>query len=119
LFIDMTCEFSEPDFIVKNTNYRNHPVLDGYYPSNVMEYYYLVEEAYFWNGPVYVHCAQGHGRSGAIAVLLVIMKGYAKTVDEAQSFLQKIRPKVHLHPNQRDLVEKTLAIWRDKKNFYV
>jgi hypothetical protein len=119
LVLDMTSEFSEPDEIIHNTNYRCFPVLDGHYPGNHDEYIELANEALKWQGPVYVHCAQGHGRSGAVLVILVILRGHVHSIDEAIAFLRQSRPGVDLHPYQRNIVEKIIDVSKDKNLLYL
>lgn len=60
-------------------------------------------------GPVYVHCAAGHGRSAALAAGILVLRGAASTVDEAEALLQKARPLVYLHRAQRLVVERLIA----------
>lgn len=114
MVVDMTCEFSEPESIRVCTQYRCFPVLDGHYPGNMEDYLDLIEEIHRWAGPVCIHCAQGHGRSGALAAILVILKGHAITVDEAVAYLKEIRPGVNLSQGQRKVVEKALEMWKEK-----
>ena len=55
-------------------------------------------------GPVYIHCAYGFGRSAALAAAVLIRRGLASDVDEAEAVLARARPGVRLYPRQREVV---------------
>jgi len=55
---------------------------------------------------MYIHCAQGRGRSAAVAAALLIRKGLAADVDEAERMLRAARPSIRISPAQRRLVAK-------------
>lgn len=55
-------------------------------------------------GPLFVHCAMGHGRSAAVATALLVARGLARDVDDAVAKLKAVRPGVHLHRGQRAAV---------------
>ena len=60
-------------------------------------------------GPLYVHCAMGHGRSATVAAALLIRRGLSANVDEAIAHMKRIRPGVHLHAAQRAAVARIAA----------
>jgi protein-tyrosine phosphatase len=60
-------------------------------------------------GPVYIHCAYGFGRSAALVAAVLIRRGLARDVDEAVAMLAKARPGVRLYPRQRDVVRRATA----------
>ena len=47
-------------------------------------------------GPLYVHCAAGHGRSAMLAATLLVRRGHAEDVDAAVALMQRARPGVRL-----------------------
>jgi atypical dual specificity phosphatase len=61
---------------------------------------------------VYVHCRAGHGRSGAVAFMWVLFKGYPKSVDDPQQLnadlrnIRKVRPNLWKQPNIRALRDR-------------
>jgi hypothetical protein len=55
-------------------------------------------------GPLFIHCAMGHGRSATVAAALLIRRGLCHDVDEAIAMLVRARPRVRLHPIQRAAV---------------
>ena len=62
----------------------------------------LVEEA-FSAGSVFVHCANGHGRSAAFAAALLLRRGLARDVAEAMGIIRRARPACRLNPVQTAL----------------
>jgi hypothetical protein len=51
-------------------------------------------------GPVYVHCALGHGRSACVVIACLLSLGSVGTVAEGVRLLRSLRPGVRLHPPQ-------------------
>ena len=50
---------------------------------------------------VYIHCAQGHGRTGFFACALLLRRGLAATAAEAEARVVAARPGVKLRQAQR------------------
>lgn len=119
LILDFTCEFSEPKILVEKATYKCFPVLDGFYPSNPADYEDALIAVYNWPGPIYLHCAQGHGRSGAFAAVLLAMRTGSSSLEEALHRLKGIRPGVGLEAKQRSNAEDSLTNWRSKNMSYV
>lgn len=107
--LDLTAEFAEVTFLQKATHYLCVPVLDTTAPT-IEELRRGVEflQTHLNQGPVYVHCALGHGRSATFVTAYLLASGQAKTVEEALSHLRKIRPGVDLHLPQQNLIEQYL-----------
>ncbi len=105
--VDLTAEFRAMPGI-GGRDYRAVPTLDTSAPA-----YDAFAEAARWAaahaGPVYVHCAAGHGRSAALAAGILVLRGRAATVDEAEALLQRARPLVYLHRAQRLVVERLIT----------
>lgn len=99
--LDLTSEFPEPRHMRKVQNYRCLPVLDTLAPT--ME---QLRRGVQWlgertaEGPVYVHCASGHGRSAAFVIAFMLAAGPAMTVDEAVAKLRLKRPGIKLSNEQ-------------------
>ena len=80
--VDLTCELVECRGVLSTRGYRALPTLDATAPSCVA----LGELVASLDGrdrTVYVHCAQGRGRTGVVAVAILLGRGTATTVDEA------------------------------------
>lgn len=100
--LDLTAEFSEPAAIIRHVpNYRNLPLLDASAPP--VE---ILREASAWihsmkeEGPIYIHCALGHGRTGLVAGAYLLASGSCQTAAEAMLALQQARPGLDLNPSQ-------------------
>ena len=104
--LDLTCEFSEMPAL-RRLAYRSIPILDMCAPT--------VEQAEAgaqWinkqkgHGPVYIHCALGHGRSATFVAAYLLLSGKAQTAKEAVAFISTIRPRVGLTKSQWALLRK-------------
>jgi hypothetical protein len=101
--LDLTCEISEHDWVRKVPGYRLFRLLDRLAPT-VSE----LDELACWialqrkSGPVYVHCALGHGRSVLCVAAYLLLAGYASTPEEAMQQIQRVRPRAHLSRSQRE-----------------
>lgn len=105
LVVDLSAEFDEPLEIRHGRRYVSLPILDGGVPD-VDALRRAVDEVDAVRGTVFVHCAQGHGRSGMFAAAVLLARGLAGTPAEAIEKIQKIRPGVRLRPVQARWLEK-------------
>ncbi len=107
--LDLTCEFSEIPAL-RRLSYRCIPTLDTRAPS--LE---LLQDGAKWieeqaaKGPVYVHCALGHGRSATFVAAYLLLSGKARTPQGAIEQIRLLRPRIGLHPEQVALLEKMAA----------
>lgn len=100
LVVDLTAEFRITSGVSGRYRYLVLPTLDTTVPA-YDAFARLVQETAAHEGPVYIHCAAGYGRSAAVAAAVLIARGLASDVDDAQAQLRAARPKVWLHPGQR------------------
>lgn len=103
LVVDLTSEFSEPREIRQDRDYRLFPMLDASVPE--------IEElrtfiASLPDVTIYVHCAQGHGRTGLFCIAFLIERGICRTPDEALEMIQAARPGVTLNSAQRTFIQR-------------
>lgn len=56
---------------------------------------------------IYFHCANGHGRSAAAAICLLVYRKSVMSVEEAINIIKAHR-KVKMNENQRRIMEKAL-----------
>lgn len=105
MVVDLTCEFSEPQGVSDVPTYVCFPTLDASVPPD-KDFIRLVDTVANFSGKIYIHCAEGHGRSGTLATAVLIARGHAADVDEALNQLTKIRPEIRLGKEQRALLER-------------
>lgn len=112
LVVDLTSEFSEPRAVRTRVRYLCHPVLDTCAPDEE-ELVSLVRTVLAEPGPVYVHCAQGHGRSSTVAAAVLLALGHCEDVRGAEQHLRRARPGVRLRHKQRDVLARTARRLRE------
>ena len=98
MVVDLTAEFPPAKGVAKGPAYQTLPVLDGAVP-HVEDFIKLVRMIKAYEGNVYVHCAQGHGRSAAVAAGVLVARGTASTTAEA---LDIIREKTARHSSEQE-----------------
>ena len=98
VIIDLTCEFAEPHAVRKHPGYVAFPMLDGAAPS--VEALLASIRSIPQGKVVFIHCAQGHGRTGLFALGLLLYRGYAGSVTEGFALLRAARPGIHLSAGQ-------------------
>ena len=103
--LDLTSEFGEPAPLRSVDAYRCIPLLDATPPTvgQIHEGVALIAD-HVEKGPVYVHCAMGHGRS-ATFVVAYLVKHHEKSLDTAAAHCRAVRPGVKLHDGQRRAVQ--------------
>ncbi len=105
--LDLASEFAAVQPQRELAGYRSLPVLDAAAPTEEQ-----LQSAVAWlrqavrSGPVYVHCALGHGRSACVVIAYLLSTGSIVTVAEGVRFLRSLRPGVCLHPLQRRLLRR-------------
>jgi hypothetical protein len=100
LIVDLTAEFTEPADVREGRVYRALPTLDGWVPA-AGEFLRLVDEVAAFEGEVFVHCAAGHGRSACFMAAVLVRRGLASDVEDAERLLRAVRPTVGLGRHQR------------------
>jgi len=102
LVVDLTCEFAEPSSVLQRCEVRCLPTLNYGVPP-VAALQTLMTELADRDG-LYIHCAQGHGRSAVVAAAVLVRRGVAATVGEAVEMVVRVRPKTHLEDCQKQLL---------------
>jgi protein-tyrosine phosphatase len=100
-YVDLTTEFEETNKARQLPGYLSFPLLDASAPApeelaNVI--------ASLKPGKTFVHCAQGHGRTGLFALALLVSSQTTASVDEGTRLLQSARPGVRLNGEQQRCV---------------
>ena len=104
-YVDLTAEFEEPAPIRTRPCYRCLPILDASVPA-VEELRSAVES--YAIGRAFVHCAQGHGRTGLFALALLLRRGNVQSIEEGVGLLNSLRPAVRLNREQVDFAHRYL-----------
>lgn len=102
--VDLTAEFVAPPAIRQLSGYRCLPTLDATAPDD--ERFLMLVNALASTPRLFIHCAQGHGRSATLAAALLIRRGLAASPGQAEEQLKKKRPAVALKRVQRALLER-------------
>jgi len=100
--LDLAAEFAETPSFRELAGYKSVPLLDAMAPTEEQlrsSVAWLTEGAA--TGPVYVHCALGHGRSACVVLAYWLAVGKVTTIAEGMRQLRVLRPGVRLHPCQR------------------
>jgi protein-tyrosine phosphatase len=103
--VDLTCEFNEPRHL-RERSYRSFPILDGA-DVTTDELQQWAGEVAGLHGTAYIHCAQGHGRTGLFAAAVLLSSGQASTPDEALRLVVACRCGVQLSASQRQVLHAT------------
>jgi hypothetical protein len=102
LVLDLASELGEERALRELPGYRSLPLLDTTAPSPD-----ALRDAVAWiteaiaAGPVFVHCALGHGRSATVVLAYLLASGQVGTIGEGLKLLRSLRPGVGLSPAQR------------------
>ncbi len=105
-YVDLTAEFAEPLAIRRSAAYLCFPILDGAAPDPSALHEFVVR---LRPGKTFIHCAQGHGRTGLFALAVMLKSGAARTVSEGLEKLVSVRPGVRLTAVQRRCIENFAA----------
>jgi protein-tyrosine phosphatase len=106
--VDLTCEFPEPRAIRARTSYLSFPILDAFVPS-IDRLAQLCDRLGTGTSSLYIHCAEGHGRTCLVAAGLLLKKGLVSDPDDAVKYVQACRPLARLNRSQRDALAELHA----------
>lgn len=100
-YVDLTAEFPEPPAARNATAYLCFPILDGGAPDPGALREVICN---LRPGRTFVHCAQGHGRTGLFASAMLLSSAAVGTAEEALNLLRSLRPGIRLNRDQLDCV---------------
>jgi protein-tyrosine phosphatase len=103
--VDLTAEFVPARGVRGGWGYVCYPTLDGHVCDDAA-FARAVREVAALDGGVVIHCAQGHGRSAALAAGVLLARGIARDAAEAERIVVAGRPRVRLKASQRRLLER-------------
>lgn len=104
--LDLTCEMGEPEFLRGVPSYLCVPLLDGTAPSaaQLRASIDFIRER-LPHGPVYIHCAMGHGRSATVVAGYLLATGAARDLPAAIEAIRAKRPGIRVNAAQRKSLE--------------
>jgi hypothetical protein len=106
--VDVTAEFFVAAGVRAGRDYICYPTLDGHV-CDAARFAQIVRDVAALEGGILIHCAQGHGRSAALAAALLIERGLVENLEDAERLLTAARPKARLKASQRVLVREFAA----------
>ncbi len=113
LVVDMTAEFPAHPKLRVPGNLMVLPTLDARSPGSAV-LRDLAQTLSEQTRPVYVHCAQGHGRSATLAAVILVIRGDAPSIAAALEQMTSIRPGVHLHSIQLKDAENAISLHTER-----
>lgn len=111
VILDLSSEFIEPAAVRKDVRYINLATLDATAPAPVV--LMATIRSLQPHEHVFIHCAQGHGRTAMAAIALLLHRGQTTNVADGLRLLKAIRPGVSLSPSQWRCLEQCQAVLRD------
>lgn len=109
LVIDLTAEFAESRGVRTAAVYRSVPMLDAAGPTDTVRFREAVADAAGFAGVVFVHCANGHGRSATFAAAVLLARGRASDVKSATKLVRAARPPARPSRAQMASLRKLVA----------
>ena len=101
--IDLTCEFTEPKGL-RARSFYSFQILDGSAPRSD-ELQKWVAQIAGLRGRIYIHCAEGHGRTGLFAAALLVYRGDFESWEDALQHVKSMRPRVSLSRSQIEALQ--------------
>jgi protein-tyrosine phosphatase len=105
-YVDLTAETEDPKEIRERESYIAFPILDADVPAPLA---LRRAVAGLRPGKTFVHCAQGHGRTGLFALALLIERGQISSYEEGISKLTAVRPGLMLNAKQQTFMRKYIG----------
>ena len=103
--VDLTAEFPESPRTRQGRTYRAFPILDAS-PCTPAALEEIARAIMDLPGDVYIHCAEGHGRTALVATSLLLTRGDVQSGDEAITWVLERRPLARMNATQRKTVDE-------------
>jgi len=110
MVIDCTCEFAEPRPLRSVPRYLLAPTVDTTCSDSTMvaeaakaAVDFLSDHA---NKTVYVHCANGYGRSAVMVAAILVMRGDCDTYEDAVQLCKQARPVVRFSKDKMNVLHR-------------
>ncbi len=106
IVVDLCAEMGVKRDVSRGRAYLTIPTLDARAPLPA-QIAMAVDRVLATEGPAFIHCAFGHGRSATVAAAVLIRRGDA-TLANVEPMMKAIRPRIGLNAHQREaLAEAT------------
>lgn len=109
LVVDLTAEFTVDPAVRRAHPMVFLPTLDARAPQ-MSPLRKAIQRIESHDGPLYIHCAAGHGRSATVAAAVLITRGQASDPESAERLMQQARPNIHLHSVQRRRLRELMKL---------
>jgi protein-tyrosine phosphatase len=109
LVVDLTAEFAEPRQVREGRAYICAPTLDASVPS-LEAFQKLIQTVSDFEGSTYIHCALGHGRSATVVIAVLVARGNALSLDQAEQRVKLARPDIGINAIQRHLLQQWITL---------
>lgn len=106
--IDVTAELPAHRSLTRSKRYVCLPALDATVP-NEADFRKVARQFVPEKAGIFIHCAFGHGRSAMMAAALLVARGEAADVFEAERLMKASRPRIGLNALQRGYVDRFVA----------
>lgn len=116
--LDLTSEFVEPSNLRLAPRYISFPILDGA-AAEATELIALLRGLGSLKQKIYIHCAEGHGRTGMVAAAVLLLHKEATSAEEAIDLVCAKRPGVRLKPAQDAVVREVARILDETSTVYL
>lgn len=108
IVVDLCAELPEAPGVAEGRGYLAIPTLDATSPTPA-EIARAVDAMLAVRGPVFIHCAFGHGRSATVAAALLVRRGDA-TLGDVERKLRARRPRIGLNAHQRRALAEAVGL---------
>jgi protein-tyrosine phosphatase len=108
IVVDLCAELAEAPGVADGRAYLAIPTLDAMSPTPA-QIAAAVDRMLAADGPAYIHCAFGHGRSATVAAALLVRRGEA-TLDDVERKLRARRPRIGLNAHQRRALAEAVKL---------
>ena len=105
-YVDLTAELEDPKAIRELPGYICLPILDAEAPTPE-KLHSMISRLH--PGKTFIHCAQGHGRTGLFTLALLVERQKIRSFDEGLAMIQAVRPQVKLCRIQEKFIRNYIS----------
>lgn len=102
IVVDLTCEFSPALPESPSIRCVSYPILDAGVPDSAEQLIETLRAVLGESKPIYIHCAQGHGRTALVACCFLLASNKVKDVETAIGQVLEVRPLARMNTAQTE-----------------